>query len=228
MKQNKETERGNRVFGRKGRSRKEQEACCNGHKKRTLIAASSRGLEQIAGGLERCSDSWQQRLGGTEGSSQGYRACFGRGQGAWWRSKGIRQERVKDDKGGVWGPVTASDTDSKGLKGRRTKEAGSVCSWKGKGKAGRAEGHEEVKGAGLGRRRSKTLAARRKVTRENDRRGRWHLETRGMFRKLWCLTRLYGGRITWQKQHVHTTKSRSETGKQDEAKVHYRRSSTPT
>lgn len=66
--------------------------------------------------------------------------------------------------------MTASDTDSKRLKGRRTKEAGSVCSWKGKWKAGRAEGYEEVKGAGLGRRRSKTLAVRRKVTRGNDRR----------------------------------------------------------
>lgn len=34
-------------------------------------------------------------------------------------------------KGGVRGPVTASDTDSKRLKGRRTKEVGSMCSWKG-------------------------------------------------------------------------------------------------
>lgn len=70
------------------------------------------------------------------------------------------------------GPVTASDTDSKRIKGRRAKEAGSVCSWKGKWKVGRAEGYEEVKGAGLGRRRSKTLAVERKVTRENVRRRR--------------------------------------------------------
>lgn len=51
-KQNKEKGKGNRVFGRKGRSRKEQEACCNGHEKQTQIAASSRGLKQVAGGLE--------------------------------------------------------------------------------------------------------------------------------------------------------------------------------
>lgn len=48
MRQNKEKEKGNRVFGRKGRSRKEQETCCNGHKKQTQITASSWGLKQVA------------------------------------------------------------------------------------------------------------------------------------------------------------------------------------
>lgn len=45
-----------------------------------------------------------------------------------------------------------------------------MCSWKGKWKAERAEGYEEVKGTGLGRRCSKTLAVKRTLTRENVRR----------------------------------------------------------
>lgn len=67
--------------------------------------------------------------------------------------------------------MTASDTDSTRLKGRRRKEVGSMCSWKGEVESwANAEGYEKVKGTQLGRRRSKTLAVKRTVTRENVRR----------------------------------------------------------